>query len=82
MYISSKDAQNGFGALLDKAQRMPIMIKRRNRDCAVVLSAEEYERYRKTRVEKLISFADECSNEAIKNGMTQEILDGILAEED
>ena len=38
--ISSKDAQNAFGAFLDSAQREPVMVLRRNRPVGVMLSME------------------------------------------
>jgi len=44
--ITSKDAQNRFGELIDTARREPVAITRRNRTVAVVISNEEYERLR------------------------------------
>jgi prevent-host-death family protein len=41
--ISSVEAQNRFGELLDSAQREPISITRRGRPIAFVLSPHEYE---------------------------------------
>ncbi len=38
--ISSKEAQNSFGAFLDAAQREPVMVTRRNRPVGVMLSME------------------------------------------
>ena len=38
--ISSKEAQNSFGAFLDTAQREPVMVTRRNRPVGVMLSME------------------------------------------
>ena len=40
--LTSKDAQNRFGAVLDTAQREPVTITRRDRPVAVVLSPERY----------------------------------------
>ena len=40
--LTSKDAQNKFGAMLDKAQREPVTITRRDRPVAVVMSPERY----------------------------------------
>jgi prevent-host-death family protein len=40
--ITSVDAQNRFGELLDNAQREPIAITRRGRTVAFVVSPEEY----------------------------------------
>ena len=41
--LSSADAQNRFGELLDQAQREPVCISRRGRVVAFVLSPLEYE---------------------------------------
>ncbi len=41
--LTSADAQNRFGELLDNAQREPIGITRRGRTVAFVLSPQEYE---------------------------------------
>lgn len=41
--MTSVEAQNRFGELLDAAQREPIGISRRGRQVAIVLSQQEYE---------------------------------------
>lgn len=43
--VTSKEAQNRFGELVDTAQREPVVITRRNRPVAVILSQEDYERF-------------------------------------
>ncbi|MDO8683995.1 MAG: type II toxin-antitoxin system prevent-host-death family antitoxin [Armatimonadota bacterium] len=40
--ITSKEAQNRFGELIDTAQREPVTINRRGRAVAVVLSNDRY----------------------------------------
>ncbi|MDO8586457.1 MAG: type II toxin-antitoxin system Phd/YefM family antitoxin [Armatimonadota bacterium] len=40
--VTSKEAQNHFGELIDTAQREPVTINRRGRPVAVVLSNERY----------------------------------------
>jgi prevent-host-death family protein len=42
--IASKDAKDGFGKLLDDAQKEPVRIQKHGRDVAVVISMEEYKR--------------------------------------
>lgn len=42
--VAATDAKNRLGALLDDAQHEPIVIRRQERDIAVVLSMAEYER--------------------------------------
>ena len=43
-YVSASDAKQRLAAILDTAQREPVMIRRQKRDVAVVLSVQEYER--------------------------------------
>jgi prevent-host-death family protein len=77
-YMTSKEAQTNFGALLDAAQRNPIVIKRHKRDCVVVMSMADFEEYRKARAKALMDFCDDASTEAARNGLTPEILKELL----
>lgn len=47
--LTSTDAQNRFGEVLDTAQRDPITITRRGRPMAFVISAEEFAKYSSSR---------------------------------
>jgi prevent-host-death family protein len=42
--ITVTDARKRFGALLDAVQHGAVLIRRKNRDASVVISAEEYGR--------------------------------------
>jgi antitoxin Phd len=42
-HLTSKEAQNHFGELIDTAQREPVVINRRGRPVVVVLSNERYQ---------------------------------------
>ena len=42
--FAASEAKNGFGRLLDTAQREPVTIEKKGRPVAVVLSIEDYER--------------------------------------
>jgi prevent-host-death family protein len=42
--ITVTAARKRFGALLDAVQHGPVLIRRKNRDASVVISAEEYGR--------------------------------------
>ncbi|HEX3741043.1 MAG TPA: type II toxin-antitoxin system Phd/YefM family antitoxin [Terriglobales bacterium] len=76
--VSATDAKQRLAALLDAAQREPILIRRQNRDVAVIMSAEEYERIRKINVAEFQKFCDRIGSGAAKRGMTAEILGDIL----
>jgi prevent-host-death family protein len=76
--VSATEAKQRLAALLDAAQREPVLIRRQNRDVAVIMSAEEYERIRKINVDEFQKFCDRVGSEAVKRGMTEEILADIL----
>lgn len=51
--IAAADAKTNFGALLDKAQRGPVMISKNGRAVAVLMSAEAYEDQQRLKLEVL-----------------------------
>ena len=76
--VSATEAKQRLAALLDAAQREPVVIRRQNRDVAVIMSAEEYERIRRKNIDEFQKFCDRVGDAAVQRGMTQEILDDIL----
>lgn len=76
--ISATEAKQRLAALLDAAQREPVMIRRQNRDVAVIISAEEYERIRNFNNAELKRTMDRIGAQAIERGMTEELLTNIL----
>jgi antitoxin Phd len=78
--VSATHAKQNFAAMLDLSQREPVRIQRHERDIAVLLSAEEYERLYQNRWTEFNRLATIAAEQAKKNGLTEEILAGILAE--
>ena len=49
--ITVTAARKRFGALLDAVQHEPVLIRRKNRDACVIISAEEYGRINRLKSE-------------------------------
>ena len=72
--ISSVDAKNRVGQLLDAAQRAPVAVTKKGRLAAVVMSVEGYERMRGTAWERLFATMETARKEAAGRGLTDELL--------
>lgn len=80
--VSASEAKQRLAALLDAAQREPVVIQRQNRDVAVVVSPQEYERLCGLNVAEFQSLCDRVSEAAAKRGMTEEKLAALLDDEE
>jgi len=76
--VAATEAKNRLGAILDDAQREPIVIQRQDRDIAVVISMAEYERLRSGNVQAFMDLRNETAAQAAANGLTEERLAEIL----
>jgi len=81
-YVSATEAKQQFAAIIDKAQREPVTIRRQKRDVAVVLSAEEYARLTRANVDAFNRFCDEVGTQAAAKGLTEDKLSELLARDD
>jgi antitoxin Phd len=79
--VSATEAKQRLAALLDAAQREPVMIRRQNRDVAVLLSPQEYDRLRALNTDEFQCFCDRIGERATARGMTEEKLADILVDE-
>jgi prevent-host-death family protein len=80
--ISATDAKQNLAALLDSAQREPIMIRRQKRDIAVVISPQEYDCLRAANIEEFQRFSDRIGERAAQRGLTEDQLTALLADDD
>ena len=78
-YVSATEAKQALAAVLDAAQREPVVIRRQQRDVAVVLSMQDYERLTALNVEEFQRFCDRIGEQAKARGLTEEKLAEILA---
>ncbi len=76
--VSATEAKQRLAALLDAAQREPVVIRRQNRDVAVIMSAEEYERMRDFNAAEFQRFCDRVADQAQARGLNQTALDDLL----
>ena len=79
--VAATEAKNRFGAILDEAQREPIVIRRQTRDIAVVLSMADYERLRSGNVQAFLDLRNEVSGEARAHGLDDDRLAELLTGE-
>ncbi|MGD0683082.1 MAG: type II toxin-antitoxin system Phd/YefM family antitoxin [Terracidiphilus sp.] len=78
--VSATHAKQNFAAILDQSQREPVRIQRHDREVAVLVSADEYERIHQLRVKELIRLSEENGRYAESQGMTDELLEQLLAD--
>jgi prevent-host-death family protein len=80
--VPATEAKNRLWAILDDAQREPIVIRRQDRDIAVVLSMADYERLRSGNSQAFLDLRNQVAAEAAANGLTEERLNELLADDD
>lgn len=78
--ISSNDAKQSFGRILDSAQRGPVVIQKHNRPAAAILSIADYQLLRGLNVSEFESFCDAVGARAKQRGLTESKLNQLLAE--
>lgn len=76
--VAATEAKNRLGAILDDAQREPIVIRRQDRNIAVVLSMAEYERLRAGNIQAFLDLRNEVASQAAANGLTEKRLAELL----
>ena len=79
--VAATEAKNRLGAILDEAQREPIVIRRQDRDIVVVLSMAEYERLRSGNVRAFLDLRNEIAAEAAAKGQTDARLRRLLRDD-
>jgi len=78
--VSATHAKQNFAAMLDAAQHEPVRIQRHDRQVAVMISSEEYARLVGERWKEFDRLSALAAEQAKANGLTEEILQEILAE--
>jgi prevent-host-death family protein len=79
--VAATEAKNRLGAILDEAQREPVVIRRQDRDIAVVLSMADYERLCAGNIQAFLELRKQVAADAAANGLTEERLNELLADD-
>jgi prevent-host-death family protein len=79
--FTALEAKNRFGQLIDAAQQGPVTVTRQGRPSVVIVSAEEYQRRQSRAWRNLLTIMDETGRYATEQGLTEEKLDQLLADE-
>lgn len=79
--VTARDGKNRFGQLLQSAQQGPVRVTRNGTPVAVVMSVQQFERLRGTTWERLIATMDRLGEEAYGRGLTDAVLESLLADD-
>jgi len=76
--MTANEAKQSFGRVLEAAQRGPVMIRKHNREAAVVVSMEEWERLRGINTAEFSDFCERIGARAKERGLTSAKLKKLL----
>ncbi len=79
--VTMADAERNLAEVIESATREPVRILHEGRDVIVVSALqfeETQEELRKQRAEALLQVMERCSEEARKNGFTEDMLPDLL----
>lgn len=79
--FTANEAKTRFGELLDRVQREPVRITRHNREVGVMVSPEDYAAMREFFANRLAQTMQNTARKAEDNGLTEEVLQQLLADE-
>jgi len=79
--FTANQAKTHFGEFLDLAQREPVRVMRRDRVVGVLVSAQDYEAMRVFYADRLQHTLNQSAALALQQGLSQETLDALLADE-
>lgn len=79
--VTANEARTRFGELLDRVQREPVRVTRHNREVAIMVSSEDYAAMRAFYADRLVATLQQNAREAAANGLTEEALERLLADE-
>lgn len=79
--VTALEAKTRFGEVLEAAQRQPVSITRNGRPSVVMISAESYARRQRVARERLRQAMGRSGEYAAAQGMNEDALSQLLADE-
>lgn len=79
--ITATEAKHRFGRLLESAQAAPVRVTRHGRPVGVVMSMRQFEQLRGAAWERLSATMDTMGRKASDKGLTDDVLESLLADE-
>ncbi|MBE9256213.1 type II toxin-antitoxin system Phd/YefM family antitoxin [Dolichospermum sp. LEGE 00246] len=80
-FVSDTEVNQAFAAVIDKVQREPVTIRQQNRDVAVIMSIEEYQRITRINIQEFQQFRKNIGRKAQERGLTEDKLNKLLSED-
>jgi len=77
--LTANQAKTHFGEFIDKVQKSPVGVMRRGRLVGVMVSSEDYEEMRQFYANRLQRTVRDVGNSASEQGLTEEKLADLLA---
>lgn len=77
-FVSDTEVNQAFAAIIDKAQREPVTIRQQNRDVAVIMSMEDYQRITRINIQEFQQFRENIGRKAQERGLTEDKLNELL----
>ena len=79
--FTANEAKTRFGEFIDRAQKGPVRVMRRDRVVGVMVSADDYEAMRVFYANRLQHTLAQTATAAAAQGLTPAALDALLADE-
>lgn len=79
--VNEAQLEEQFAEMLDEVQRQPIVIRRKDREIAILLSMAEYERLRMAAISQFLALRNDVAREASAAGLTEDRLSELLNED-
>ena len=78
---SASEAKQNFAALLDAAQHEPVLIRRHDRDVAVLISALDYEKMQQAKISEPAPVSEPAGGRQAVVSMSEQLLAELNADE-